>query len=98
MGFVADPRDAVAEMARVARPGAQVLVIDETERVARAYRRPVTRTGAPGPTVNPMVLVPPCMVEPELAVVAKGELYRLTFRTPPAASAEGRGQHPGLER
>ena len=62
MGFVADPRDAVAEMARVARPGAQVLVVDETERVARAYRRPVTRTGAPGPTVNPMVLVPPCMV------------------------------------
>ena len=98
INLFADPGSAVAEMARVARPGAQVLVVDETERVARAYRWPPTRTGTRGPTVNPMALVPPGMVEPDLAVVAKGELYRFTFRTPPAAPAEGRGQDPGLER
>jgi len=86
INFFIDPRGAVAEMARVVRPGGQVLVVDETERVARAYRRPATRPAVDRPAADPTALVPPGMVAVELTSVAHGELYRLTFRTPAGAA------------
>ncbi|MGD0863244.1 MAG: class I SAM-dependent methyltransferase [Candidatus Limnocylindrales bacterium] len=83
INFFSDPRAAVDEMVRVAKPGTQILIVDETDKVARAYRRP--EAPAASPSVRPIDLVPPHMLELRLREIAKGELYCLTFRTPRTA-------------
>ena len=82
INFFSDPRRAVAEMVRVAKPETKILVVDETEQVAGAYQRLPARgaaarsrrgnrstgAGAGG------------HVDVRLKHVARGELYCLTFR------------------
>jgi hypothetical protein len=73
-------------MARVARPGTKVLVVDETERVAKAYEKvPVSGQfyGARPEAISaPVDLVPGDMRDVRVREIAGGELYCLTFRTP----------------
>jgi len=89
INFFNDPRGAVAEMVRVAIPGTKILVVDETEKVAGAYRRLPARGGAAAAraSVAPRDLAPPGMLDVRVTEVAHGELYCLTFRTPPSPAA-----------
>jgi ubiquinone/menaquinone biosynthesis C-methylase UbiE len=89
INFFSDPPGAVAEMVRVAKPGTKILVVDETEKVAGAYRRLPARGGAATArsSVVPRDFVPPGMLDVRVTDVAHGELYCLTFRTPPSPAA-----------
>ena len=74
-------------MARVAKPGARVVVVDEQERAARAYERtlPGFRSSFTGdrPTVSaPVEHLPPGMLEVTLSDVWRGWFYCLEFLTP----------------
>ena len=51
INFFDDKARALAEMARVAKPGVRVVVVDENERGARAYER--TLPGFRGPSAAP---------------------------------------------
>jgi len=97
INFFNDPRRAVAEMVRVAKPGTKILVADETERVAGAYRRLPARGAAARSrrAIDPLGFVPADMLDVRLKHVARGELYCLTFRTP-ALKGSGRIQPSGI--
>ena len=78
---------AVAEMARVARPGARVVIVDEKERAARAYDRTIPgfrgsfESGRP-PVVAPIDMVPPGMADVRLSDIWRGLFYCLEFVKP----------------
>jgi short-subunit dehydrogenase/ubiquinone/menaquinone biosynthesis C-methylase UbiE/uncharacterized protein YbaR (Trm112 family) len=87
INFFNDKKKAIAEMIRVAKPGAKIVICDETERGARGYellpgfrclfqqQREVVKP--------PIDLVPPEMVEVKLdETVWKGWFYCLEFRKP----------------
>ncbi len=87
INFFNDKQAAISEMIRVARPGARILISDETERGARAYEKTLPgfkssvgdRRAA---IVAPVDLVPKEMLETRLFDVWKGWLYCLEFRKP----------------
>lgn len=87
INFFDDKARAVAEMARVARPGARVVIVDEKERAARAYDRTIPgfrrsfATERP-PVVAPVDLVPPGMEDVRLSDVWRGLFYCLEFVKP----------------
>lgn len=84
--FFGDPFLAVSEMARVARPGSMVHLIDEVRGARRTLRRlpaharyASSKAGA----VRAMVrLVPHSMQEVDTEVLPGGDFYRLRFRKP----------------
>lgn len=87
INFFDDKARAVQEMARVARPGARVVIVDEKERAARTYERTIPgfrRSFASGrpPVVAPVDLVPPGMDEVRLTDVWHGLFYCLEFVKP----------------
>jgi len=88
INFFDDKAKAIAEMARVAKPGAKVVICDEGERAARGYEitLPGFRYSFKGDreAVKPPVdLVPPGMEEVTLdETVWKGWFYCLEFRKP----------------
>ncbi|MGO9204616.1 MAG: hypothetical protein ACLQBX_00245, partial [Candidatus Limnocylindrales bacterium] len=88
INFFNDPMRAMDEMVRVAKPGTRILVVDETDQVAGAYRHLPSRRAAATPRrpIDPLALVPAGMVDVRLKEVAHGELYCLTFRTPARAA------------
>lgn len=88
INFFNDKKKAIAEMIRVARPGATIVICDETERGARGYE--LTLPGFKGsfkeerePVRPPVDLVPAEMEDITLDETAwKGWFYLLKFRKP----------------
>jgi short-subunit dehydrogenase/SAM-dependent methyltransferase len=87
INFFNNKQKAIEEMIRVARPGARILICDETEKGARGYELTI-----PGfkrsfdsprqPITAPVELVPSAMQEVRLFDVWKGWFYCLEFRKP----------------
>lgn len=87
INFFNDKQKAIAEMIRVARPGARILIADETEKGAQGYEKFI-----PGfkesfgkeraPIQPPIDLVPSEMLEPRVFDIWKGWLYCIEFRKP----------------
>jgi ubiquinone/menaquinone biosynthesis C-methylase UbiE len=87
INFFNDKKKAIEEMIRVARPGTKIIIVDETEKGARAYR--LTTPGfermfdGKREVINvPVDLVPPTMVEVRVDYVWRGFFYCLEFRKP----------------
>lgn len=87
INFFNNKKDAIDEMIRVAKPGARILIADETEKGARGYEKFIP--GFKGSFVGkrdvikaPIDLVPAQMLETRLFDVWKGWLYCLEFRKP----------------
>jgi ubiquinone/menaquinone biosynthesis C-methylase UbiE len=91
INFFNDKARAIEEMIRVARPGARILIADETERGARAYERTLpgfTRSfkDKRPPVTPPIGLVPQAMQEVRLFDIWKGWMYCIEFRKPCGAA------------
>lgn len=87
INFFDDKAAALAEMARVAKPGVRVVVVDENERGARSYERtlPGFRASFHGdrpPISAPVDDVPPDMQQITVNDVWRGWFYCLEFVTP----------------
>ncbi|MGE5248679.1 MAG: methyltransferase domain-containing protein [Bacteroidota bacterium] len=87
INFFNNKKRAIDEMIRVSRPGARILIADETERGARGYERFIpgfrgSFGGAREEIRAPVELVPPEMCETRLFDVWKGWLYCIEFRKP----------------
>jgi len=87
INFFNDKKSAINEMVRVAKPGARILIADETEKGAQGYEKFI-----PGfkksfgskrkEIVPPIGLVPKEMLETRVFDVWKGWLYCIEFRKP----------------
>lgn len=89
-----DRRAALAEMARVAKPGCRVVVVDENERAARGYE--LTMPGFKGsfsaglPAAGAPVADPPAgMTQVEVSDVWRGWCFCLQFVAPPLERTSG---------
>lgn len=86
INFFTDQARAIREMVRVARPGSKIVIMDETEKVARMLER------VPGisawfrhqrrPIVPPRALVPDGMEQLEYREIYDGKAWFISFRTP----------------
>ena len=88
INFFNDKSKAIAEMIRVAKPGAKIVICDETERGARGYELTLpgfkqSFKGEREPVLPPVNLVPPEMEAVKLdETIWKGWFYSLEFRKP----------------
>jgi ubiquinone/menaquinone biosynthesis C-methylase UbiE len=87
INFFNDKRQAIAEMIRVAKPGARILICDETEKGAHALESSLAvfkRATDPArpPVTAPVDLVPPEMLELRVFEAWKGWMYCIEFRKP----------------
>jgi ubiquinone/menaquinone biosynthesis C-methylase UbiE len=87
INFFSDKARAIKEMIWVARPGAKIVIVDETEKVVkRNYQRnPATKASfeAGSEKVHcPIDAVPEEMQDLQAREIADGRLYCLTFRKP----------------
>lgn len=87
INFFNNKKAAIDEMIRVVRPGARILIADETEKGAQGYEKfiPGFRNSFDGKReeiVAPIDLVPAGMLETRVFDVWKGWLYCLEFRKP----------------
>jgi ubiquinone/menaquinone biosynthesis C-methylase UbiE/uncharacterized protein YbaR (Trm112 family) len=87
INFFNDKKKAIAEMIRVVRPGARILIADESERGARGYEHTIPgfkkSFKEPRAAVTPPIdLVPLEMHEIRLFEAWKGWFYCLEFRKP----------------
>jgi len=86
INFFDDQAQAIREMVRVAKNGSKIVIMDETEKVAR------TLEYVPGinawfrhdrrPIVPPMALIPPGMQEVASCELYDGQAWFLSFRKP----------------
>lgn len=87
INFFNDKRKAIQEMIRVAKPGARILIADESEKGARGYERYIPgfkdSFGGVREAIQPPIdLVPAEMLEPRVFDIWKGWLYCIEFRKP----------------
>lgn len=87
INFFNDKARAIAEMVRVAKPGARIVICDENERGARAYERTLpgfkrSFQGNRQAVTAPVDAVPPGMQEVRVFDGWKGWMYCLEFRKP----------------
>ena len=87
INFFNDKKKAIEEMIRVVRPGARILIADESERGARSYEHTIpgfkkTFKGRRAVVTPPVELIPPGMQEIRLFEAWKGWFYCLEFRKP----------------
>lgn len=86
INFFSDQAKAIHEMIRVARRGSKIVIMDETEKVARALEH------VPGinawfrhqrrPIVPPTKLIPPRMEQVEYRELCDGQAWYVSFRKP----------------
>jgi ubiquinone/menaquinone biosynthesis C-methylase UbiE/uncharacterized protein YbaR (Trm112 family) len=86
INFFGDPAKAIHEMIRVAKGGSKIVIMDETEKVARRLEH------VPGirawfrhhqrPIVPPIELIPAGMQQLEYRELYNGQAWYLSFRTP----------------
>ncbi len=93
INFFNDKGAAIREMIRVAKPGARILIADETEKGAQAYERtlPGFKRHFDKPRekiIPPTELVPPEMKGIHLFDIWKGWMYCLEFLKPEASPLE----------
>ena len=87
INFFTDKARAIKEMIWVARPGAKIVIVDETEKVVKKHyqRNPLTKgyfeAGSEAGRC-PIEFVPREMTEVKAKEIADGKLYCLTFRKP----------------
>jgi ubiquinone/menaquinone biosynthesis C-methylase UbiE len=87
ISFFNDKRLALIEMVRVARPGANIVVVDENEKGARSYEWTLAGFKGsfhdrPEPIRPPVGVLPTGVVDVRLSDVGDGWFYRLEFRKP----------------
>jgi ubiquinone/menaquinone biosynthesis C-methylase UbiE/uncharacterized protein YbaR (Trm112 family) len=87
INFFNNKKAAIEEMIRVAKPGARILIADETEKGARGYEKFIpgfkkSFGGKREAILAPIDLVPKEMQETRLFDVWKGWLYCIEFRRP----------------
>ena len=87
INFFNDKKCAIDEMIRIAKPGARILIADETEKGAQGYEKFIpgfkkSFGGKRKEIVPPIDLVPPTMLETRAFDAWKGWLYCLEFRKP----------------
>lgn len=87
INFFNDKQKAIQEMIRVAKPGARILIADESEKGARAYEKLIpgfkNSFGGEREVIQPPIdLVPPEMLERRVFDIWKGWLYCIEFRKP----------------
>ncbi len=87
INLINNKKAAIDEMIRVAKPGARVLIADETKKGALGYEKffPVFKNAFGGSRelhIPPIDLVPSRMLERRVFEVWKGWLYCLEFRMP----------------
>lgn len=87
INFFTDPKAAIDEMVRVAKPGAPILIADETEKTARSYdwlipgfRRIFGKERKP--IRPPLDLLPGNATQVQSETIWRDMLYVITFRTP----------------
>lgn len=84
--FFNDQEAAIHEMIRVAKPGAKILIVDETDEGIRQYEKMsglglLIRSERQAAKA-PVDLVPSEMLDIKVTTVSKGAFYCLTFRKP----------------
>ncbi len=81
MQFISDPARALREMARVAKPGAAVWVIDETDALPRTLKRALRAAPPARPEWQAAFrrVLPPTSEQVRLEIISQGELYCLCF-------------------
>lgn len=87
INFFNDKKAAIDEMIRVAKPGARILIADETEKGAQGYEKFIPgfkgSFGSKRDIIQPPIdLVPSAMLETRVLDIWKGWLYCLEFRKP----------------
>jgi ubiquinone/menaquinone biosynthesis C-methylase UbiE len=87
INFFNDKKSAIDQMIRVAKPGARILIADETEKGAQGYERFIpgfkkSFGGKRKEIVPPIDLVPANMLETRVFDVWKGWLYCIESRKP----------------
>jgi ubiquinone/menaquinone biosynthesis C-methylase UbiE/uncharacterized protein YbaR (Trm112 family) len=87
INFFNDKKAAIDEMIRVARPGAKILIADETEKGAQGYEKFIpgfkkSFDGKRSEILAPVDLVPSTMLEMRVFDVWKGWFYCIEFRKP----------------
>ena len=87
INFFNDKKSAIDEMIRVAKPGARILISDETEKGAQGYEKYIpgfkkSFGGTRKQIAPPIDLVPANMLETRVFDVWKGWLYCIEFRKP----------------
>jgi len=87
INFFNDKKKAIQEMIRVAKPGARILIADESEKGARGYELTIpgfkrSFEGKRQAITPPVDLVPQEMEELRLFDIWKGWLYCIEFRKP----------------
>ena len=87
--FFSDRAKAIREMIRVAKPGGQLMIEDETEEYVKSTYENIPFTSSfykdrKEAVTVPIDLVPPEMEEIHLEMLKEGKFYAITFRKPPA--------------
>ena len=87
INFFNDKKAAIDEMIRVVKPGARILISDETEKGAQGYEKYIpgfkkSFGGTRKQIMPPVDLVPANMLETRLFDIWKGWLYCIEFRKP----------------
>jgi ubiquinone/menaquinone biosynthesis C-methylase UbiE len=85
--FFSDRAKAIHEMIRVARPGAHLMIEDETEEYVKSTYEKIPYTSSfyndrKQPVTVPIDLVPPEMEDIRVHMLKAGKFYAITFRKP----------------